>query len=214
MIMAHSDDDGLVLPPKIAASQLVIIPIIHNEDARAQVMQECEQIAEMLKPLNVIIDKRDLRSGEKSWGWIKKGVPLRLEIGLREVGAEQLNFLRRDMPHKQAHPVARNALKQGVEKLLDEMQANLLKKAAAFRDQHTVEIHNEKDFYAFFTAKGEEIHGGFALCYWDEDPKMEAKIKEDLNVTSRCIPLSETHRGKCIFSGKPNTRRVIFAKAY
>lgn len=214
MIMAHSDDDGLVMPPKIASAQLVIIPIIHNEDARAQVMDECNRIAEMLKPLNVIIDKRDLRSGEKSWGWIKKGVPLRLEIGLREVGAEQLNFLRRDMAHKQAHPVARNALKQGVEKLLDEMQANLLKKATAFRDQHTVEIHNEKDFYAFFTAKGEEIHGGFALCYWDEDPKMEAEIKEDLNVTSRCIPLHITQTGKCIFSGKANARRVIFAKAY
>lgn len=215
MIMTHSDDDGLVLPPRIASAQVVIIPIVHSEETRAQVMEECDRIAAMLKPLNVIVDKRDLRGGEKSWGWIKKGVPLRLEIGLREVGAEQLNFFRRDKAHKQAHAVSRQSLKAGVDALLDDMQAHLLKKAAAFRDQHMVEIHDLKEFYQFFTAKGEEIHGGFALCYWNGDPQFEEKVKEDLNVTIRCIPLDRAHKiGKCIFTGEHNARQVIFAKAY
>lgn len=214
LIMAHSDDDGLVLPPRIASAQLVIIPIVHNEDARAQVMEECDRIAAELQPLKVIVDKRDLRGGEKSWSWIKKGVPLRLEIGLREVGVEQLNFYRRDKAHKEAHPVARHSLKAQVEALLEDMQANLLKKATVFRDQHTVEIHNQKDFYDFFTAKGEEIHGGFALCYWNGDPKIEAKVKDDLNVTIRCIPLDKAKTGKCIFTGEMDARQVIFAKAY
>ncbi len=218
VIMAHSDDDGLVLPPRIASAHIAIIPIIHNEEARPKVIEYCENIAAQLKKiqyagqsLRVIIDTRDMRGGEKSWGWIKKGIPLRLEVGLREIEAGQLNICRRDKPHKETTPFA----VERVVSLLDEIQSNLLAKAIEFRDLHTIEIDDKKEFYDFFTAKGEEIHGGFALCHWNGDPAIEAKIKEDLNVTIRCIPLHlAPEDGKCIFTGERSSQRVIFAKAY
>jgi prolyl-tRNA synthetase len=218
LVMAHSDDDGLVLPPRVASSHLVIIPIIHNEEAKPKVMAYCEELAAKLRnlhydhqPLRVIVDARDLRAGEKSWGWIKKGIPLRIEVGLREIEAGQLHVLRRDLPHKESTPFHLDK----VIHLLEEMQANLLAKATAFRDQHIVEIDSKEEFYRFFTAKGEEIHGGFALCHWNGDPQIEERVKEDLNVTIRCIPLDfAAKEGKCIFTGERSKQRVIFAKAY
>lgn len=218
MIMAHSDDDGLVLPPRVASAHLVIIPIIHNEEARGKVMGYVETLAARLKkvryldqPLRIIVDARDLRGGEKTWGWIKKGVPLRVEVGLREIEAGKLQVARRDRPHKEMTPF----IEEKVVALLEEIQSNLLEKATAFRDQHTVTIDSKKEFYEFFTAKGEEIHGGFALCHWNGDPAIEAKVKEDLNVTIRCIPLYlPLEEGACIFTGERSARRVIFAKSY
>ena len=104
---------------------------------------------------------------------------------------------------------------EGVVSILEDIQANLLAKATEFRDRHTVEIQNQKEFYDFFTAKGEEIHGGFALCHWNGDPVIEAKVKEDLNVTIRCIPLHlPPQEGKCIFTGQRSAGKVIFAKSY
>lgn len=218
MIMAHSDDDGLVLPPRVASAHLVIIPIIHSEEAKAKVMQHAEELAVALRkihyqgqPLAVIVDKRDLRSGEKSWGWIKKGIPLRLEMGLREIEAGQFNVFRRDKPHKEGTPFS----VEGVTALLDAIQENLLKRATEFRDQHTVEIKTKKEFYDFFTPKGNEIHGGFALCHWNGDPGVEAKVKEELGVTIRCIPFHvKKEEGKCIFTGERSLQKVIFAKSY
>lgn len=218
MIMAHSDDDGLVLPPRIASAHMAIIPIIHNEDARGRIMSYCDELAARLKairyqdqPLRVIVDTRDMRGGEKSWSWIKKGIPLRLEVGLREIEAGKLQIARRDKPHKEMTPFS----EEGVVALLEEMQANLLERATAFRDQHTVEIHDKKSFYDFFASKGDEIHGGFALCHWNGDPAIEAKVKDDLNVTIRCIPLHLPHHaGKCIFTGEHSPYKVIFAKSY
>ncbi len=218
LIMAHSDDDGLVLPPRIASAHLVIIPIIHNEEARPKVMQYVDELAARLRkidylgqPLRIIVDTRDMRGGEKSWGWIKKGIPLRLDVGLREIEAGQLNVCRRDKAHKDASRFSETE----VVSILEEMQSNLLARATAFRKQHTVEIDDKKEFYDFFTAKGEEIHAGFALCHWNGDPAIEAKVKEDLNVTIRCIPLDFPGRpGKCILTGEPSQQRVIFAKSY
>lgn len=218
MIMAHSDDDGLILPPRVASAHMAIIPIVHNEEARGQVMQYAEALAARLRkidyqgqPLRVIVDGRDMRGGEKSWGWIKKGIPLRLEIGLREIDAGQLNICRRDKPHKETAP-----FKEGeVVSLLEEIQSNLLARATAFREQYTVEINDKQEFYNFFSSKGEEIHGGFALCHWNGDPAIEAKVKEDLNVTIRCIPLHlPAEAGKCLFTGQHSPHRVIFAKSY
>lgn len=218
LIMAHSDDDGLVLPPRIASAHLAIIPIIHNEEARAKVMGACNDLAKQLRsiqyegePLRVNVDARDMRGGEKNWGWIKKGVPLRLEVGLREIEAGRFTVCRRDQPHRETTPFS----VEGVVPLLEEIQQNLLKRASAFRDLHTVEIGSRKEFYDFFTAKGEEIHGGFALCHWNGDPAIEAKVKEDLGATIRCIPLHlKPEEGKCIFTGEKSVRKVIFAKAY
>lgn len=218
LIMTHSDDDGLVLPPRIASAHLVIIPILHNKEAEATVMKYCDELQERLKktfyqdlPLRVIVDKREMRGGEKSWGWIKKGIPLRLEVGMREIESGNLQVARRDKPHKEMTTFKETE----VVSLLEEIQANLLAKAVAFRDEHTVEINSQKEFYDFFTAKGEEIHGGFALCHWNGDPQIEAKVKEDLNVTIRCIPHHlPKQEGTCIFTGEKSTQRVIFAKSY
>jgi prolyl-tRNA synthetase len=222
MIMAHSDDDGLVLPPRVASAHLVIIPIVHSDETRLQVIEYCDQLASSLRkvqyqgqPVRVIVDKRDLRGGEKSWSWIKKGVPLRLEIGPREVDSEQLNLCRRDKAHRDGKVFSRSQLETEIGPVLDEIHFHLLEKATRFRNQHMVEIDTPKEFAEFFTAKGEEIHGGFALCHWNGDPAIEAKVKEEYNVTIRCIPLDlPAKEGRCLFTGEPSPRRVIFAKSY
>jgi prolyl-tRNA synthetase len=215
MVMTHSDDDGLVLPPKIASAHLVIIPFIQAEEAKGKVLAYCEELAGKLRevqyegePLKVIVDTRDLRGGEKTWSWIKKGVPLRVEVGLREIESGQLSVARRDRPHKETTPFSVEKTKA----LLDEMQASLLQKALEFRKTHTVEIGSKEEFYEFFK---DEKGGGFALCHWNQDPAIEAKVKEDLNVTIRCIPLHFVKKeGKCIFTGEKSPYQVIFSKAY
>lgn len=222
LIMVHSDDDGLVLPPKIASAHLVIIPIIHGEETRARVMEYAEEIAKELKtvlydgePLKVIVDQRDMRGGEKSWSWIKKGVPLRIEVGLREIEAGRFGIARRDRAHKDTTPVAREEIGGKVPTLLDEVQKNLLKVAKEFREANTVCIDDLKSFYDFFKQKEDEIGGGFALCHWNRDPVIEQKIKEELNVTIRCIPQHiAKEEGRCLFTGDKSPSRVLFARSY
>lgn len=223
LIMTHSDDDGLVLPPRVATSQIVIIPIAHQEEMKADVWKYCDELASSLRkvsytgqPLRVIVDKRDMRGGEKSWSWIKKGVPVRIEVGPREMQEGGVQLARRDQPHRETILIKASDLPNQIEEILDSIQENLLAKATTFRDQHTVKIDTKEEFYKFFTSKKEdEIHGGFALCHWSGDPAVEEKVKQDLNVTIRCIPLnSPKEEGRCVISGAPSSRRVIFAKAY
>lgn len=224
LVMTHSDDDGLILPPRIASAHLVIIPIVHSEEAKPQVFAYCEKLLQSLqsiqyqgRPLQVRLDTRDLRSGEKNWGWIKKGVPLRLEVGLRDIESGRLPLARRDKPHKETRSLTPAELQEQLVPILEEIQNNLLLKATQFRDQHTVRIDTKEDFYQFFTSKSgdSEIHGGFALAHWGEDPSIEEQIKADLNVTIRCIPLdAPLEEGRCPFTGKPSRRRVLYAKAY
>ncbi len=223
LVMTHSDDDGLVLPPRIAPAHLAIIPIMHNEATKAQVYSYCEQLERSLKtahyhgaPLKVIFDKRDLRGGDKSWNWIKKGIPLRLEIGMREIESGTFNLARRDKAHRDTTPLAPSELEHQIPRILDEIQSNLLKKATQFRNQHTVKIDNKKDFYDFFSSSDPNaIHGGFAFSHWAEDIEVEEQLKNDLGVTVRCIPLdSPLENGVCPISGKPSRRRVLYAKSY
>jgi prolyl-tRNA synthetase len=223
--MTHSDDDGLILPPRIASAHIVIIPVLNSEEAKAEVLPFCEKLAAALKtihyhgmPIEVVFDKKDGRAGEKSWGWIKKGIPLRLEIGPREVESGQLSLARRDRGHKDLAPLSVHELEKTIGSILDNMQSNLLRKATEHLRAHTVKIDNKSDFYNFFTPKnGEnpEIHGGFALCHWSGDSTVEEIVKKDLNVTIRCIPLdAEVEHGKCVISGAKSSRRVIYAKSY
>lgn len=225
LVMTHSDDDGLVLPPKIASAHVVLIPVVHKEETRAAVIEYCKALATTLRnvryadrPLTVIVDERDMRGGEKTWSWIKKGVPLRIEIGPRDIAAGQLLIARRDRGHKEHVSMSKETFVQEVGNLLDEMQAGLLKKATAFRDEHICKIETRDEFYTFFTPKNKEqpeIHGGFAWAHWSGDPSIEEKIKEDLSVTIRCIPLDmESEAGTCPFTGKPSPRRVLYAKSY
>ncbi len=219
LIMTHSDDDGLVLPPRIASAHAVILPIIHNEETRAQVLSYCDNLAKELREitfddqkLKVLVDSRDLRGGEKSWAWIKKGMPLRIEVGLREIESGQISLLRRDRSHKERKQMTPSELRQSIVPILEEMQDHLLQKATAFRDSNMVRIDRREEFYDFFSS---DEKGGFALCHWNEDPAVEQKIKEDLNVTIRCIPLNAPlEAGRCIITGEPSRRRVIFAKSY
>lgn len=217
LIMTHSDDNGLVLPPKLAATHVVILPIIHKEENRAEINAYCDKLAADLrniqyhhKNISVEIDRRELTGGEKAWSWVKKGVPIRLEVGLKECQADSVFLGRRDKEYKEREAQNRQTFLSTVVNQLDEMQANLFARALEFRNRNTVVIENKEDFYAFF--KGD---GGFALAHWNGDPEIEAKVKSELNVTIRCIPLVDhPEAGTCIFSGAPSKQRVIFAKAY
>jgi len=225
MVMSHSDDDGLILPPRVASSHIVILPVIHKEETKKEVMTYCHNFAKELRkifyqgqPLSVIIDEREMRGGDKTWSWIKKGIPIRIEIGPRDMANDALSVCRRDQPHRQIQVIGRQEFILRAVDLLEEIQQGLFQKALNFRDQHVKKIDNKEEFYAFFTSKNEEnpeIHGGFALSHWSGDPEVEEQIKKDLNVTIRCIPLDEPdEEGQCVISGKTSKKRVVFAKSY
>jgi prolyl-tRNA synthetase len=225
MVMSHSDDDGLVLPPRVASSHIVILPIIHKEETKTEVLSHCHLLAGQLRHLhyegrglNVIVDEREMRGGDKMWSWIKKGVPLRIEIGPRDIAANKLPVARRDRGHKEITHQSKEELLATVLGQLEDIQQNLFNRAKKFRDSHIKQIDSKEEFYAYFTPKNlenPEIHGGFALSHWGEDPAIEEKIKQDLSVTIRCIPLEGAEEeGKCPFSDKKSHRRVIYAKAY
>ena len=225
LVMTHSDDDGLILPPRIASAHAVIIPVIHKEETRAEVLDYCHRLAQELRhliyceePMRIVVDERDLRGGEKMWSWIKKGVPLRIEVGPRDIAADLLPVARRGHPHKESVKLSRGEVVAKLASILDEIQNGMYLKAVQHRDAHLRKIDSKEEFYAFFTPKNEEqpeIHGGFALSHWSGDPQVEKQIKEDLGVTIRCIPLeSEKEEGACVISGKKSLQRVIYAKAY
>ncbi len=225
MVMSHSDDDGLILPPRVASSHIVILPIIHKEETKTEVLSHCHALAGQLRHLhyegrglNVIVDERDMRGGDKMWSWIKKGVPIRIEVGPRDIAANKLPVARRDRGHKEITHQSKEELLSTVLGQLEDIQQNLFNRAKKFRDSHIQKIDSKEEFYAYFTPKNlenPEIHGGFALSHWGEDAAIEEKIKQDLSVTIRCIPLEGPgEEGNCPFSGKKSSRRVIYAKAY
>jgi prolyl-tRNA synthetase len=225
LIMAHGDDDGLALPPKLAPAHVVILPVIHGDDVRSQVMEYCTSLAKELRgvsydgrPVEVELDAREGRGGEKTWNWIKKGVPVRLEVGPRDIASDSVFVGRRDRGAKERTSQKRAEFVAGIGKLLDEIQAGLLERARAFRQANTRTIDSKDEFYKFFTPANREkpeIHGGFAWSHWCGESAVEEQLKNDLNVTIRCIPLEAPDEpGTCIFTGKPSPRRVVFAKAY
>jgi len=224
LIMAHGDDDGLVMPPRIAPTHAVIIPITPKEDSRDAVLEAADRLASDLRaqtyhgaPLRVEVDRRDIGGGVKTWEWIKKGVPIRIEIGPRDLAGGTAALAHRDRPHKEKSFPALDSLPGALPAMLDEIQAALLDRATALRDARTKRIDSKEEFYAFFTPQNPqkpEIHGGFALAHWNGSAEVEAKIKEDLKVTIRCIPFGDGEPGICPFSGEPSARRVVFAKSY
>jgi prolyl-tRNA synthetase len=217
LIMAHSDDNGLMLPPKLAPTHVVILPVIHKEEDRAEILDYCEKLASALRrhayhhrKIAVEIDTRELTGGEKAWSWVKKGVPIRLEIGKKEVAADSVYMGRRDKEYKDKQALPRQTFIDNIAKQLDDIQTFLFERARDFSKANTVIVDSKEDFYSFF--KGE---GGFALAHWNGSADVEAQVKQDLNVTIRCIPLDDKGEpGKCIFTGEPSKQRVIFAKAY
>lgn len=225
LIMAHSDDDGLVLPPRVAPSQIVILPVLSKPDSRSAVLQAAEELATKLRtqtafgePVRVEIDQRDAGGGVKNWEWIKKGVPLRVEIGPRDIEKASVAVSRRDRGPKEKEFPVQAEFVASVGSILESIQSGLLARATAFRDEHTRTLDSAEEFRAFFTPQNSEqpeIHGGFALAHWDGTAETEEKIKSELKVTIRCIPRgTETEAGVCPWSGCPSKQRVVFAKSY
>lgn len=224
VIMTHGDDDGLVLPPRVAPAQVVLLPIAHKPEERQKVMDYTDTLAAELRrvtyngrPLRVETDSREI-GGARNWDWIKRGVPLRVEIGPRDIANDAVFVGRRDLPHKQKSAMPRTQFIAEVGQLLDAVQDQMLARALAYREAHTLALDSKADFYAFFTPDNQEkpeIHGGFALAHWCGGSDCEARIKADLTATIRCIPFDAAEEnGRCICCGQPSPRRVVFAKAY
>ncbi|MEM1244352.1 MAG: proline--tRNA ligase [Pseudomonadota bacterium] len=217
LIMTHSDDDGLVLPPKIAPQHIVILPIYRNDDERTKTLEFCHSLQKELiskqfyhAPIRVQIDDRDLRGGEKNWQWIKKGVPIRLEIGPRDIANDSVFMACRHLPANEKQSIKRAAFISTVNQRLEEIQLHLFHRAAQFQQHHTQEIDNIEQFNEFFNQDG-----GFASCYAVDDEAAIEKFLKPLKVSARCIPLQQNgEKAKCIFTGKLIDHKTIFAKAY
>ncbi|GBU21903.1 prolyl-tRNA synthetase [Fibrobacteres bacterium R8-0-B4] len=225
LVMTHGDDDGLIVPPRLAPSHVVILPIVHDDASSSEVFEYCDKLSAELgdvryddRRLEVEVDKREGRGGDKVWSWIKKGVPIYLEIGPRDIAADSVFVGRRDKSRKERFGMSRQEFVGKVSEILTDIQDNLFNRAKAFRADNIKVINDKNEFYEFFTPKNKEkpeIHGGFALCHWNGAAQVEEQVKNDLNVTIRCIPLDEKPEdGKCVISGEPSKRRVVFAKSY
>ena len=210
IIMTHGDDQGLILPPRLAPIQIVIIPIYKNDVERSAVMPVVERIKAELAEFRLKVDDRtEVTPGFKFNDWEMRGVPLRIEIGPKDVEKGTVAMARRDKPGREGKSFVPQArLSRTVGMLLDEIQASLLARATTFRDSH---IFDPKD-YAELT---EVVQNGWAYSYWCGDNECEAKVKEDTKATTRCIPLEQKEeKGKCIVCGKNAKRKVYFARAY
>jgi prolyl-tRNA synthetase len=227
LIMTHSDDDGLVLPPRLAPAHVVIIPIFRSDEERATVLEYCHNVATELRTqrfveraVHVIVDEREERGGDKIWEWVRKGVPLRVEIGPRDIEKDSVFVARRDNPPKEKQSIARSEFIATVGAHLQSIHETLYARAKIHRRENTRRIDSKDEFYAFFTPEsaGENetppMHGGFALTHFCGDLAVEEQIRNDLSVTVRCIPVENKEPGTCPFTGKPSPQRVLWAKAY
>jgi prolyl-tRNA synthetase len=211
LIMAHSDDEGLVLPPSLAPIQVVIVPIFKGKEQLAPLSDKCIEIKKKLeaKGITVKFDDRETQSpGFKFAEYELKGVPVRLAIGPRDMQNGTAEVARRDTKEKSVVNMAE--LDTYIEKLLGEIQKNIYQKAIDYRATHTTKAESYAEFKELLDGKG-----GFILAHWDGTPETEEKIKEETKATIRCIPLdAKEEDGKCIYSGKPSKKRVMFARAY
>lgn len=210
LIMAHSDDNGLVLPPKLAPIQVVIVPIYRDEEGLAKLNERVSIIVDELraKGISVKYDNDDkFKPGYKFAEYELKGVPVRLALGMRDLENGTIEVARRDTLTKESQPL--DGISDYVEELLNEIQANVYQKALKFREENTFKVDTWEDF------KAQIEKGGFVSAHWDETSETEEKIKEETKATIRCIPLDAVEEeGKCVYSGAKSNKRVLFAKAY
>jgi len=210
LVMAHSDDEGLVLPPKLAPIQVVIVPIYKTG--------QLDELLERIRPMqmgliergiSVKVDDRDTeRPGYKFAEWELKGVPVRLAVGMRDLDAGTVEVARRDTKEKMNLPLA--DIVNNVAALLDDIQASIYRKANKFRETHTHRVDTYEEF-----KQALEGEGGFVVAHWDGTSETEERIKEETKATIRCVALAEPdEEGTCILTGKPSERRVYFARAY
>jgi prolyl-tRNA synthetase len=225
LIMAHGDDNGVIMPPRLAPQHVAILPIIRDDADRATILEYCENVATAVRkktyhgrPVEVVVDTRDINAGEKGWEWIKKGIPVRAEVGMRDIASSTLFVGRRDKGIKEKTGIDKDAFADGIVEMLDDIQASLLQRTRAYRDEHTTPIDSWDDFTSYFTPKNPdkpELHGGFALSHWCRDPECEKKANSDFAASIRCIPgNAEPETGSCVVCGKESPGRVTFAKAY
>lgn len=211
IIMTHGDDQGLVLPPRLAPIQIVIVPIFRNDEEQAKVMPVAETLNRQLAQFRVKLDARsEVTPGFKFNDWEMRGIPLRVEIGPKDVDNGVVTIARRHLPGragKSTLPLG-NELASQIQTVLDEIQAAMLDKARKFRDAH---IHEPKDYEEL----KQIVQDGWALAYWCGSTECEARVKEDTKATTRCIPLDQPEgQGKCIVCGRPAKSKVYFARAY
>ncbi|MBR5847639.1 MAG: proline--tRNA ligase [Bacteroidaceae bacterium] len=210
LIMAHSDDNGLVLPPKLAPIQVVIVPIYKNAEQLAAIDAKVEGIASKLRSMGISVkyDNADnKRPGFKFADYELKGVPVRLVMGGRDLENNTMEVMRRDTLEKET--ISCDGIEEYVAHLLDEIQEGIYQKALNYRKEHTVEVDTYEEF------KEQIEKGGFVLAHWDGTPETEERIKEETKATIRCIPFEgDTTPGTCMVTGKPSARRVLFARAY
>ncbi|HET8860156.1 proline--tRNA ligase [Marivirga sp.] len=211
LVMAHSDDEGLVLPPRLAPIQVVIVPIYKTDEEQSKIAEVAENLKKSLKKKKITVkfDDRDThKPGFKFAEWELKGVPLRIAIGPRDLENGTVELARRDTKEKQTVNI--ESIETVIEDTLELIQDNIYKKAKDFRTENTFKVDNYEDFKAQL-----EKTGGFISAHWDGTAETEEKIKEETKATIRCIPLdAKEENGKCIYSGKPSNKRVLFAKAY
>jgi len=210
LIMAHSDDSGLVLPPKLAPIQVVIVPIHKTPEDLASISEKVNPIFEQLKTAGISVkydDDDKQRSGWKFAEYELKGVPIRLGMGMRDLENGTVEVARRDTLTKESRPL--DGIVDHIKSLLDEIQANVYQKALKFREENTFKVDTWDQF------KDQIEKGGFLLAHWDGTAETEEKIKDETKATIRCIPLdAEMEPGKCVYSGEASDKRVIFARAY
>jgi prolyl-tRNA synthetase len=211
LVMAHSDDDGLIMPPKIAPHQVVIVPIYKGEEQKAKIDVKVQELVKQLKALGVRVKYDDNDNARPGWKFAEyelKGVPVRVALGLRDLENNTVELARRDTKEKQS--VSMDGLPERIVQLLNDIQQSIYNKALAFRDAHITKVETWDEFVNTLNEKG-----GFISAFWDGTPETEDAIKEKTKATIRCIPLDNPQEnGVCVFSGKPATQRVLFAQAY
>ena len=211
LVMAHSDNNGLILPPRVAPIHTVIVPIYKKTEELEKISKVAKKIKSDLESAGLVVKYDDRDTHKPGWKFAEyelKGVPVRLAIGPRDLENNTVEIARRDTLEKKTIKV--DEIKESVQQLLDDIQKNLFKKAKDFRDKNTYYIDDWNEFKEILATKG-----GFIMAHWDGTPETEMKIKEETKATIRCIPFdTKPEKGKCIYSGKPSERRVLFAVAY
>jgi prolyl-tRNA synthetase len=211
LVMTHSDDNGLVLPPMLAPIQVVIVPIYRGDDQLEAISARVKPVIERLRALGISVkyDDRDThKPGFKFNEYELKGVPVRLAVGPRDLENGTVELARRDTLEKSVVPI--EGIETRIESLLVDIQEQIFRKAEAFRDTHIIEVDTYDTFKEVI-----ENQGGFVSAHWDGTPETEERIKDETKATIRCIPLNpEADPGRCVLTGKPSPYRVLFAKAY
>jgi len=213
LIMAHSDDNGLVLPPKLAPFQVVIVPIYRGEDELALISVKAKEIMADLRKAGISVKYDDRDTQKPGWKFAEyelKGVPVRIALGPRDLENKTLEIARRDTLTKESFQWEDMPIAEKIGGLLEEIQQGIYQKAFDFRKENTTEVNSWEEFKQILDQKG-----GFLSAHWDGTPETEEKIKELTKATIRCIPLDQVpEQGTCVYSGKPSSGRVLFAKAY